>query len=123
LGLCQSSISARVLEDELLPDRIHSIYRENGTKASKRKVDVVQVLDPFFSSPPREGGGASEQGQEFTDDHERETAYTMTQVTMVLKRTSGALAWHCGRNSISWCTGNRLEPKATRPRCPLLCVA
>ncbi len=28
-------------EDELLPDRIHSIYRENGAKASKRKVHVV----------------------------------------------------------------------------------
>jgi hypothetical protein len=40
-------------EDELLPDRIHSVHRENGTKASKRKVDVVQLLDPFFPSPPR----------------------------------------------------------------------
>jgi hypothetical protein len=74
-------------EDELLPDRIHSVHRENGTKASKRKVDVVQLLDPFFPSPPRRVAAPLNRVRSSLTATKRETAYTKTQVTMVLKRT------------------------------------
>jgi hypothetical protein len=70
-GACEDNGYIEIGQNELFADRIHAVHRENGTKASKRKVDVVQLLDPFFPSPAREGGGASEQGQEFTaSDHE-----------------------------------------------------